>query len=191
MKRRCQNPRVSEFKYYGGRGIKVCDRWQIFSNFLADMGEAPDGLSIDRFPDVNGNYEPGNCRWTTMKEQNRNRRFHVLLTHDGKTQCLSAWAEELGVNESRLRWHLKAGMDFEAALKTVRERKPRGRRQVVAKRPKINPSGFPGVRRSLDKWTARIVIGGERRHLGTFETAEAAAEAYRNIKESLNKSAGV
>lgn len=71
---RCTNPNHPAWKYYGGRGIKVCERWHIFENFLADVGELPGpGLTIDR-EDNSGNYEPGNIRWITMKEQAANRR---------------------------------------------------------------------------------------------------------------------
>lgn len=73
MHQRCTNPKRRGFKDYGGRGITVCERWQKFENFLADMGERPPGLSIDRVNN-DGNYEPGNCRWATRVEQNRNQR---------------------------------------------------------------------------------------------------------------------
>lgn len=74
MMRRCSNPHTKDYPEYGGRGIAVCDHWRQFEQFLSDMGERPDGLSIDRFPNNDGNYEPGNCRWATPTEQARNRR---------------------------------------------------------------------------------------------------------------------
>jgi hypothetical protein len=74
MHQRCNNPNNHAFDRYGGRGITVCDRWRSFENFLADMGERPPGMSIDRWPDNDGNYEPGNCRWATSREQRLNQR---------------------------------------------------------------------------------------------------------------------
>jgi hypothetical protein len=73
MRQRCANPRNKDYSSYGGRGITVCGRWGVFENFLADMGEKPAGLSIDRI-DNDGNYEPGNCRWASIEQQSQNRR---------------------------------------------------------------------------------------------------------------------
>lgn len=69
MVQRCTNPSFKDYRYYGGRGITVCQRWKDFRNFLADMGPRPKGKTIDRYPNRDGNYEPGNCRWATQKEQ--------------------------------------------------------------------------------------------------------------------------
>lgn len=71
---RCTNPKRLQWEDYGGRGISVCERWMTFENFLADMGPAPPGFSIDRYPNKDGNYEPGNCRWADSKTQANNRR---------------------------------------------------------------------------------------------------------------------
>jgi hypothetical protein len=92
MKNRCDNSNYAEFEFYGGRGITVCDRWNAFENFLKDMGERPVGTSLDRI-DVNGNYEPKNCRWVTPKEQARNTRRNVIVTIDGQSKTVAEWAE--------------------------------------------------------------------------------------------------
>ena len=97
MIQRCSNPKNTNFPNYGGRGITVCERWRSFENFLADMGERPTGLTIER-NNTNGNYEPGNCSWVTRKQQLNNQRRNVIVEWDGKRLTLSQWAELLGVD---------------------------------------------------------------------------------------------
>jgi len=93
MKERCSNPGHKDYHNYGGRGIKVCDRWlESFENFYADMGDKPQGMTLDRI-EVNGNYEPNNCRWASHTEQGQNRRNNVRLTYNGETKTLRQWAE--------------------------------------------------------------------------------------------------
>lgn len=97
MKIRCTYPSAPNFHRYGGRGISVCERWLKFENFLADMGERPSAdHSLDRINN-DGNYEPGNCRWATRKEQARNTPNVVLITINGRTQSRAAWLEEAGI----------------------------------------------------------------------------------------------
>lgn len=116
---RCQNPEHEAFPHYGARGITVCERWRTFENFLSDMGRRPSARhSLDRVDNDKG-YSPENCRWTTAKTQNRNHRGNVMLTYDGRTQCIAAWAEETGIGFNTIRLRIKNhGWSVERALTT-------------------------------------------------------------------------
>lgn len=118
MKSRCENVRNCDYHHYGGRGIKVCCRWSVsFENFLSDMGRRPSKLhELDRYPDNNGNYEPGNCRWATRRQQNRNKRTNRLITINGETKCLVEWAEVSGVGAGTILWRLDRGWDVHRAV---------------------------------------------------------------------------
>lgn len=105
MRSRCYNPNVESFKRYGARGIKVCDRWASFANFLADMGDRPEGLTLER-RDNNGDYEPSNCYWATRREQALNRKTSKVATVGGITACAHEWADRLGVSKNA--FHTKA-----------------------------------------------------------------------------------
>lgn len=96
MKDRCRNPKNKFFHYYGGRGIKVCEKWLNFEGFLADMGEKPEGLTLDRI-DTNGDYEPNNCRWITQANQMRNTRRNINLTYKGITLTQAEWSRIFNV----------------------------------------------------------------------------------------------
>lgn len=120
---RCTNPKDTAFVNYGGRGIAVCKRWRnSFEAFLADMGERPKGKFIDRKNNDLG-YFPKNCHWVTRKESSRNTRKNRMLTWNGKTQCLAAWAEELGLSMSTLRSRLRSGWTVEKALMSKSQNK--------------------------------------------------------------------
>jgi len=107
MRQRCRDPKATGYKNYGGRGITVCERWESFENFIADMGPRPfEGASIDRI-DTDGDYTPENCRWATRIEQANNKRSCHRLTLDGKTQTIAEWAREAGLNYVTLFYRLR------------------------------------------------------------------------------------
>jgi hypothetical protein len=123
MRKRCYNERCKKYPRYGGRGITICERWQDYKNFLADMGPRPSPQhSIDRI-DNDGNYEPGNCRWATNKQQANNTRTNRFIAFENETKTLAEWGRDprCTVALYTLRARLKAGMPFgEAMSKPVR-----------------------------------------------------------------------
>jgi hypothetical protein len=116
MNERCHGTWHKAFHRYGGRGIKVCERWRKFENFYADMGDPPPGLTLER-EDNNGDYEPNNCVWATRKAQQNNLRSNVVFTFNGKTQTLMQWVNELGLSYQTV-WQriFRFGWSFEDAI---------------------------------------------------------------------------
>lgn len=117
MLKRCLNPAEPAFPGYGGRGITVCDRWMTFENFYADMGECPPRLTLDR-KDVNGNYEPSNCRWATAVEQANNRRNNLVLIYNGSAKTAKQIADEAGVGYKTFTERIGRGWSVEKAITT-------------------------------------------------------------------------
>ena len=118
MRNRCFNSNNKSFVYYGGRGISVCDEWNEFLNFekWAIQNGFEENLTLDRI-DVNGNYEPENCRWISQKEQMRNTRANHLLTYNGYTKTMADWAEITGIPYSTLKQRInKYNYSVEKAL---------------------------------------------------------------------------
>lgn len=114
---RCTNPADKRWARYGGRGIKICERWLDPHAFTEDMLPGyRKGLTIDRYPDNDGNYEPGNCRWATQQQQNRNYSRNRYLEHDGKRLLLVEWAELTGISMKRIHFRLKEGWSVHDAL---------------------------------------------------------------------------
>lgn len=116
MKKRCNLPSNKAYKHYGGRGIAVCERWNKFENFLADMGERPDGMTLDRYPDNDGNYEPSNCRWATSSQQHRNTRVCHYITVNGVTKSSAEWEETSAVGRGCVIRRIARGMSPEDAI---------------------------------------------------------------------------
>lgn len=118
MHARCSDPKRPDFLRYGAQGVVVCDRWSAFSAFLDDMGSRPSRQhSLDRI-DSTLPYEPGNCRWATASEQNRNRSNNHLITWRGETRCMTEWGELLGLSRDVLKYRLREGWSIERALST-------------------------------------------------------------------------
>ena len=115
---RCVNPNSKDYPRWGGAGITVCERWlRSYENFLADMGRKPSpSHTIDRWPDQKGNYDPGNCRWATMLEQQRNRSSNRLITHEGITLCASEWAALRGVDRHLIICRIDRGWPVDLAI---------------------------------------------------------------------------
>lgn len=110
MKQRCQNPRSEKFPSYGAVGIEVCPQWQTFDGFFKDMGHRPRGMTLDRVDGSKG-YEPGNCRWATIFQQQNNQKKTVRVQYEGKQFTLSELSLILGISKTTLSYRIKTGWD--------------------------------------------------------------------------------
>ena len=119
MRHRCHNPRRKDFANYGGRGIVVCEKWrEDFSAFLKDVGKRPSRKhTLDRIRN-DKNYEPGNVRWATRKDQARNRRSNRLLSYNGERLTITEWAERAGVSRETFHFRLERGWSMAKAVTT-------------------------------------------------------------------------
>lgn len=129
MIRRCYDPLHKEFHNYGGRGIKVCDRWlKSVENYMEDMGEAPFYMaSIDRI-DNDGDYFKENCHWATKKEQTINRRVTKIIEINGESMCLADWSRKLGCTKTAIYSRLRRGWTIEESINTNKGKKLHSKR---------------------------------------------------------------
>jgi hypothetical protein len=123
MRDRCNNPNGTHFHNYGGRGIRVCKRWDSFICFARDMGARPKGKVLERTNNSRG-YSPRNCRWATVAEQNRNKRNNIWVKVNGKRMVLSDAAKMLGVSQPMLSKRILRGMSPQAAVNAGAARIP-------------------------------------------------------------------
>lgn len=169
MIERCTKSGNNRYAMYGGRGIKVCSRWRdSFVAFLVDMGMRPEGMSLDRI-DVNGNYEPGNCKWSSGVEQARNKTNNRMLTHAGKTQCVAAWEDERGFPRGLINQRLGYGWSVDAAIDRRMRAWPKSapeiadlkeRQRLAKRRYDVSEAGRIRHRKAQNRYVERRRAGG-------------------------------
>ena len=156
MKQRCYNANNISFKYYGARGVTVCDEWKLSSRrFVYDMGLPPEGYTLDRC-DPNGSYKPDNCRWADRVTQGRNKTNNNIVEYEGRSQCVAAWAEELGIPMKRLSYRINAGMPIEEALSDGRIIQDR----IVT---------YKGEKKHIEQWGKDLGIAPSTLHSRIFK----------------------
>lgn len=147
MRKRCRNPKSNSYKNYGARGIRVCERWERFENFLQDMGPSfREGLALDRINN-DGNYEPGNCRWATLSQNARNKRNTKIITIHGVRKPLASFAEEHGINRYTLLSRVTNEWSESDLLLPVNQAAPRMRRGERHHRAKLSMEDVRDCRR--------------------------------------------
>lgn len=143
---RCYNTKSKFYSYYGGRGIVVCPRWHNFKLFCADVAPRPLGLTLDRYPDKNGNYEPGNWRWATRKQQSRNTRVTRYVTIEGKEYMVAELSETTGLRSDTIIKRAALGVPYSrlidhkklSDMRTKEERKRAGQASSAARKARTH-----------------------------------------------------
>lgn len=115
IKARCFDEKSSSYQFYGAKGIRLCERWKRFENFLADMGECKEGMSIERI-DINGDYEPSNCKWIALGDQAKNRTNTIHIEYQGVTRCLKDWSRITGKPYTTMQLHYRKNYPVEKIL---------------------------------------------------------------------------
>lgn len=154
---RCYYKKVPNYHRYGGRGITVCAEWlgkDGFKNFLESMGKRPgEEYSLDRI-DNNGNYEPGNCRWTTMKTQSNNQEKNIRITHRGLTKTLAEWADYTGMNYDHIRARYRKGWDVKSMLES-----PKGKNHIERKvNSRSHTLTYNGETLTMAQWAKKLGV---------------------------------
>jgi len=190
MRQRCSNKNKDNYKYYGGKGVKVCKEWDAsFNAFYRDMGERPENHSIDRI-DSSGDYTKENCRWSVRKEQARNKNNNRIIEYDGRALCLAEWAEIYDLRNATIWRRLSKGMTPPECFLPV-GKIPRGsesHKTIQISKSKANTSGITGVhwKKASKKWQASIMVNGKAIHLGSF-TDKSEAICARKSAEASNR----
>jgi hypothetical protein len=168
MIRRCANPTEKSYARYGGRGIKVCERWKSFNNFVADMGKRPAGTTLDR-TDNSGDYCKDNCKWSTRHEQHRNTRTNVHITIDDRTMIYKDWVIESGLPGTTVSNRIKRGWTMKQALgidpvPPIKSRTVSGHRGVY-------------LNKKSGKWKASGCAQYKKIHIGEYDKIQEAIDA--------------
>lgn len=179
MLHRCYNPSNANYRYYGGRGIRVCERWRKSRRaFVSDMGPRPEGMTLDRI-DNDGDYEPGNCRWATRTEQQNNTRLTHFVEINGTRLSVSEWARKIGISPTGFRGRVRALPPSEVLSF-------RYRGGTRCRRKAKSSTGYKGVySHKSGRFEAAVRHHGRKHYLGLFDSPEAAAHAYDRLALEL------
>lgn len=147
IRERCLGKYNKRYNDYGGRGIKICNRWKYsFLNFLKDMGKCPEGYTIERI-DNNGNYEPNNCKWATRKEQGQNKRNNIILEYNGVKKTLQYWSDYLNIDAGTIKYHVNKNKSMKWIINYFKN--------IGKRRTFIN---FRGKIQSISDWSRELGI---------------------------------